>query len=50
LATPAVFLSSTDPQTADLIGTVLLYSITGAFMPALWLRLTSLHRFRPATI
>ncbi|QFT95812.1 hypothetical protein FIU85_00715 [Roseovarius sp. THAF8] len=42
VATPALFLSFTDPQTADLIGTVLLFSITAAFLLGLWLRLTSL--------
>ncbi|MBY5988850.1 hypothetical protein [Roseovarius atlanticus] len=42
VAPPALFLSFTDPQTADLIGTVLLFSITAAFMLGLWLRLTSL--------
>ncbi|QFT81039.1 hypothetical protein FIU89_10495 [Roseovarius sp. THAF27] len=39
---PALFLSFTDPQTADLIGTVLLFSVTAVFMLGLWLRLTSL--------
>lgn len=45
-----MFLSFADPQTADLIGTVLLFSITGAFMLGLWLRLASLYRLWPATI
>lgn len=39
---PALFVSVTDPRTADLVGTVLLFAITAAFMLGLYLRLTSL--------
>lgn len=42
ISPPALFLSLTDPQTADLIGTVLLFAVTAAFMLGLYLRLTSL--------
>lgn len=42
VAPPALFLSITDPGTADLVGTVVLFSVTAAFMLGLYLRLTSL--------
>ncbi len=42
ISPPALFLSFTTPQVADLIGTVLLFAITAAFMLGLYLRLTSL--------
>ena len=42
ISPPALFLSFTDPKTADLIGTILLFSITVCFMLGLFLRMTSL--------
>lgn len=42
IAPPVLFLSFTDPTTADLIGTILLFSITALFMVGVYLRLTSL--------